>query len=794
MCRYGIIFDDSVNNTTNVPFIDAIANILRDSKDKEEGYLPEEYKNVIIPMLVITRLDLVLEDTRDAVNSRYKFLKEQKDVEQDMIDDMLMAASGKPFYNVSNINLEKLKACDADSLAKNFKEYIKGFSSNIQTLLKSFKFNSEIDKMKKCRVLKTVVNKFWDNRDLFDPKQQSDTAIGNMFEMVIRKYFATSSNGQFFTPREIIALMMNIILNSPDIDENLLKDGATINVLDMACGTGGMLSVADSTIKAVNENVIVNLYGQESDPKIHAVCLSDILIKGQDVKNIKCANTLYEDSFPKEEMDFILANPPFGTDWKPSGSKKDEKAENLKVQFAKINDEVAKKEKGKYEAGLPSDGTDCQMMFIQHALYKLKKTGKACIISNNKPLFAGDVGSGESNIRKWILDNDYLEAIIKLPGQLFYNTGINIFLNVFTKQKVENRKKKILLINASDAEGEFNFHKTAKKSAGNKRNELVYEHIEKIVKLYAEFEKSPYSKIISTEDFMMMKFTTKQAYQCDFAITNDRLDKFRTGKLYHSLSHGGRLSEDQIDLLLRSGEEELDNAEKANINKHNIGISIFKRIETVLKSSTTDEIYYDMDEFIEFLKSVLGYIQIDVPTGKMKKNGTPATRKTWVLSNCENMSIEEIKSGFFSKTFNDLFKLIAFDFGVHDSKAKIVEDAKGIVFDDDTKDTEIIQVTYEESKAVSEYLEPDVELKEDQNILYGEAWEQEIVNRYLKREVLPYAENTYKIDQVVYGAEWSFNKQFYVNKELPASKVLLNEYKMLENSISEDLKEIFLEV
>lgn len=382
MCRYGIIFDDSVNNTTNVPFIDAIANILRDSKDKEEGYLPEEYKNVIIPMLVITRLDLVLEDTREAVKSRNNFLKEQKDVDQDMINDMLTTASGKPFYNVSEFNLEKLKACDADSLAKNFKEYIKGFSSNIQTLLKSFKFNSEIDKMKKCRVLKTVVNKFWDNRDLFDPKQQSDTAIGNMFEMVIRKYFATSSNGQFFTPREIIALMMNIILNSPDIDENLLKDGSTISVLDMACGTGGMLSVADSTIKAVNENVIVNLYGQESDPKIHAVCLSDILIKGQDVKNIKCANTLYEDSFPKEEMDFILANPPFGTDWKPSGNKKDEKAENLKVQFAKINEEVAKKEKGKYEAGLPSDGTDCQMMFIQHAIFKLKKTGKACIISN----------------------------------------------------------------------------------------------------------------------------------------------------------------------------------------------------------------------------------------------------------------------------------------------------------------------------------------------------------------------------------------------------------------------------
>lgn len=793
MCRYGIIFDDSVNNTTNVPFIDAIANILRDSKDKEEGYLPEEYKNVIIPMLVITRLDLVLEDTRDAVNSRYKFLKEQKDVEQDMVDDMLTTASGKPFYNISNINLEKLKACDADSLAKNFKEYIKGFSSNIQTLLKSFKFNSEIDKMKKCRVLKTVVNKFWDNRDLFDPKQQSDTAIGNMFEMVIRKYFATSSNGQFFTPREIIALMMNIILNSPDIDENLLKDGATINVLDMACGTGGMLSVADSTIKAVNENVIVNLYGQESDPKIHAVCLSDILIKGQDVKNIKCANTLYEDCFPKEKMDFILANPPFGTDWKPSGSKKDEKAENLKEQFAKINEEVAKKEKGKYEAGLPSDGTDCQMMFIQHALYKLKKTGKACIISNNKPLFVNDVGSGESDIRKWILDNDYLEAIIKLPGQMFYNTGINIFINVFTKEKLEDRKKKIILIDASDSDGASNFHKIARKSAGDKRFELCYEHIEKLVKLYSNFETTKYSKVISVEDFILMKFTTKQAYQCDFAINNERLEKFKNGKVYHSLSHGGRISEEQINILLRAAEEELTEDEKNSLVKHRIGIEIFEQIISALEKSTSDKIYFDMDEFIDALQCALGYEQIQVPNGKLKKDGTPSLKKVWVLSACENLTVERLKSGFFNKGFNDLFKMIAFDFGVHDSKAKIVEDAKGIVYDDDTKDTETIQVTSKMSKEVTEALSANSQDIQEINLLYGEKWEAEMVRRYMETEVLPYAENTYKIDDVAYGARWSFNKQFYSYVKLPESKMLLKEYEAYEKDMLEDLKEIFKE-
>ena len=347
MCKVGIIFDDSLNTATNVPFIDTIANILRDSKDKEEGYLPEEYKNVIIPMLVITRLDLVWADISEDKKARFKKTLDKVNSDPNctpkMKYDRLKTACGKRFYNESGITLEQLKSADKDNLAKTFKEYIGGFSPNVKTLLKNFKFNDEIDKMKKCRVLSTVINQFWNNRAMFDPKETDDTAMGNMFEMVIRKYFATSSNGQFFTPREIIALMMNIIINSPDIDENLFKDGSSINILDMACGTGGMLSVAESTLSTINRKITVNLFGQENDPKLHSVCLSDIIIKGQKEENIKCLNTLYEDGFPKEDMDFILTNPPFGTDWKPSGGKKDEKSDNLKMQYKKIEEEVAKK-------------------------------------------------------------------------------------------------------------------------------------------------------------------------------------------------------------------------------------------------------------------------------------------------------------------------------------------------------------------------------------------------------------------------------------------------------------------
>lgn len=438
-------------------------------------------------------------------------------------------------------------------------------------------------------------------------------------------------------------------------------------------------------------------------------------------------------------------------------------------------------------------------MFIQHALYKLKKSGKACIISNNKPLFAGDVGSGESNIRKWILDNDWLEAIIKLPGQMFYNTGINIYLNVFNKGKVENRRDKILLIDASDNDGEMNFHRPAKRSAGDKRNELTRQHVERIVKLYCDFETTQYSKVIGVEDFMLMKFTTKQAYQCDFAINDERLENFRDGKLYHALTHGGKISEEQINLLIRTPENELEESEKVNVIRHKTGMNTFERIYSVLNNSISDDIVYSMDKFIEDLQSILGYKQIDMLTGKLKKNGQPATKKTWVLSECDNLTGEEIKKSFCNKSFAEIFKMIAFDFGVHDEQAVIVEDANGVVYDDDTKDTETIQVSSEMSKCVTDELETELSEEEkkkqkEHNTLYGAAWEEKMVERYLEKEVLPYAVNTHKVDKVVYGSGWSFNKQFYVYKPLPKSVDLLKEYQNLEASISEDLKIILGDV
>ena len=805
MLKRDIIFDEEINTVVNIPFIDTIANILRDSKDKEEGYLPEEYKNVIIPMLVITRLDLEIcdEEIQKNIQKRLELISNRDDISEKQKHDMLLSVtSGKKFYNTSGITLEKLKSESKDSLAKTFKDYLNGYSPEVIALIKAFKFYDEIDKMKKCRVLSTVINQFWNNRALFDPRETDDTTMGNMFEMVIRKYFATSSNGQFFTPREIIALMMNILLNSPDVDDNKFAEGASLNILDMACGTGGMLSVAQNTIKQINPNIklTVNLFGQENDPKIHAVCVSDVLVKGQDAKNIKCANTLYEDSFPNEEMDFILANPPFGTDWKPSGSKKDEKSENLKHQYEQILKEYKKGEDGKYEAGIPSIGTDCQIMFIQHALKKLKKDGKACIISNNKPLFSGEVGTGESNIRKWILNKDYLEAIIKLPGQMFFNTGINIYINVFSKQKVQERKNKIILIDASDNDGSFNFHRTAKRSAGNKRNEITREHVQKIVELYYDFKPTEYSKIINKEDFILMQFTTKQAFQCDFTVNEERLDNLRCGKIYNYLSHGGRLTEEYVQLLLRTEEEELIDDEREYIRKHNQGISCFEKIYKVLQNNISDNVFYNIEEFVQYLKEILGFKAVKIPSGKINKSGKPTLKTVQVFSKCGELSFDAIKEGFWgNKSYSDFFTMLAFDFGVHDDAAEIIKDSSGIVYDDDTKDVETIQLSYDISKRISEQLEENLTDDEKKrqyvaNHLYGEKWEECIVEDYLEKEVLPYAINTHKIDKVQYGSDWSFNRQFNEYTPLEESGSLLAQYRALEESIKDDLEEIFKEI
>lgn len=763
-----IIFDEDTQMFNNTAFIDELASLLRVG-----GYVPDRYKNVIIPMLIVTRLDYVLKDTKKLVLKVIDdFGEEWGKMTESERNTTLVNLIHKPFYNTSKFrNLGEVLE-EPKVIKTNFLEYIAGFSKNIKDVLKNFKFNNEVDELNKKGILFNVMDNFYNKKDIFDPENSNDLAMGNMFEGIIRKYYANPTAGQYFTPREIIHLMVNLLIADYDANQDLFVDGTQINILDAACGTGGMLSVAESTLKELNPNLNITLFGQEYSEELQAVCVSDMLIKGQSAKNIARENTLIRDAFPQKKMRFVIMNPPFGHQWKPSGGKaknEKEKQENalLESQLKSIEEIKELGRGGKYEAGIPSDGTDCQLMFLQHAINKLQDNGKIAIITNGKPLFSGDISSGESKIRKWILKKDYLEAIIGLPGNMFYNTSINIYIHILSKGKKGTKREGLIqLINAmdNDENGEkmFNFHRIAKKSVGDKRNELTKEHIIKIVDLYTAFDSSdsPYNKIIRRENFMLKQITTKQVYQCNFSLSNERLERFKDGKLFHSLIHSGQGgSYEKIKLALEKQEKKLtlEDKELKDIKKHKIGLEFFNRIYQILSQNVSDDIYYNIDEFVALLKDIF----------QLSK------KRSAVIGALNDMTMNELKTSFFSKNFEDFFRIMALDLSKHDDNAEIMVDKDGnYIFNEETKDTEIMP----SSKDIQEYLD---------------------------EEVLPFAKNTFMIGDIkndtesnpdiIRGAEFAFTKQFYKYQPLEDSASLLSQFQKIEEELGEDIKALLAE-
>ena len=406
---YEVMFDDtSIDVSKEVGLVWSIANSLRGA------YTSDKYKDVIIPMVIIRRFECALEATKDAVVANHK-------LDPNRPAALLCQDSKYPFYNYSEYNLKRLLD-DSDSIASNLKSYIEGFSANIQLILeKLLKFSTQIDKMDKSNRLYSVVKKFSD-LDLY-PDHVDSMKMGYIFEDIIRRFSENAEAGDHYTPREVIRLMVNVLL-AEGCDDVLTDEGKIATVLDAACGSGGMLSTAYDFLRRKNRYVDVRLFGQEINPESYAICLADMLIKGQDVKNIKGdeeANTLKTDCFPDQKMRLVVMNPPFGTSWggkdAPEGQEKAVRAEFKKG--------------GRFEHGLPGIG-DAQLLFMQHAINKLdEKNGRAAIISNGSPLFSGGTTSGESQIRRWMLEEDLIEAIIALPSQLFY--GIYLLLGKFDR-------------------------------------------------------------------------------------------------------------------------------------------------------------------------------------------------------------------------------------------------------------------------------------------------------------------------------------------------------------------------
>ena len=444
-------------------------------------YKPHEYGDVILPLTVLKRFDSVLSDTKDKVLEMAKKYPETF-AKRDFI---LKETSGQKFYNTSKYDFKKLLD-DPDNIEENFYNYINGYSDEVKDIIKNFDLNKQIEKMAGNGILYQVIDTFNSEKANLHPSYVSNIEMGYIFEEIIRRFNELSNEeaGQHYTPREVIELMVNLIFE----DEEELADSSKIKtVYDGACGTGGMLTASMEYAKKLNSSSRMLCYGQELNAQTYAICKADMLIKGEDSNNIKHGNTLSGDLFPGETFDYIIMNPPFGIEWK------NEKAAVLK--------EAEKGSDGRFPAGTPAI-SDSQLLFLQNAVSKMKPEGsKIAIVHNGSALFKGDAGSGESEIRRYVIENDLLDCIIQLPNDMFYNTGIATYIWILSNKKPGHRVGKVQLINASE------FYNKMRKNLGSKRNELSKEHIDNITKIYGDFVENEYSKIFENEYFGYRKVT-----------------------------------------------------------------------------------------------------------------------------------------------------------------------------------------------------------------------------------------------------------------------------------------------
>ena len=457
--------------------------------DKLTGvYKPHEYGEVILPLTVIRRFDCILAEKKDAVLAKYEQVKNLP-----MKDILLRNTSGFAFYNVSKYTFERLLD-DPDHIEENFRDYLNGFSENVREIIEKFKFDGHITTMANKNILYIVIKEFTSPKANLHPDVISNLEMGYIFEEIIRRFSEAHNEdaGQHYTPREVIQLMVNILF----YDDNDVLSGNNVvkTIYDPACGTGGMLSVAEEYLHRLNASTEIMGFGQEINDQTFAICKADMLIKGNNADFIKDGNTLSDDQFEGQTFDYILSNPPFGREWKNEKPKVEAEA---KRGFA-----------GRFVPGLPA-ASDGQMLFLLTAISKMKDRSKGgsriAIIHNGSPLFTGDAGSGPSEIRRYILENDLLEAIVALPNDIFYNTGIATYIWVLSNKKAGNRREgKVQLINAN------NLYARRRKSLGNKRNDIPESAIQEITKLYGDFAESEICKIFANEDFGYTKIVVER--------------------------------------------------------------------------------------------------------------------------------------------------------------------------------------------------------------------------------------------------------------------------------------------
>lgn len=625
------MWDDSpIDVSTEVNFIWSIANKLRGT------YQSDKYKDVIIPMVIIRRFECALEPTKDKVVAQFK-------ANPSYPAKAMYRISGFQFYNTSEFTLAEL-INDSDHLAANFKAYLQSFSPNVQEIIvsaeKGLDFYKQIDKMDKNNRLLSVVKAF-SELDL-NPRTIDNVKMGYIFEELIRKFSENAEAGDHYTGRDIIKLMVNILL--AEGCDDIFDDGKVITVLDQACGTGGMLSTSYNFIKRYNPTADVRLFGQEINPESYAICLAEMLIKGQNAENICYQDTMKADCFRETKMRFVIENLPFGTPW---GGK--DAAEGVEDA---VNTEYQKGFDGRWGAGLPGSG-DMQMLFLQSAIDKMDDNfGRAAIIENGSPLFNGGTASGESQIRRWALEKDLIEAIIALPIELFYNTEIATYIWVLSKNKRPERKGKIQLIDASNI-----YHKL-RKALGKKKNEISPDDRTVITKLYADFVDNEDSRIFKNEDFIYKEYVVMQPLQRSYAVTEERIQYMLQSGALSSLYDEAKVNE------LESAEE-LSGKEQKKLDDYNAQKPVYDAIIKALEGAISDTKYLSEKKFIPVLSKIL--------------EGATSDKK--------------------------LIAKIAQGLSEMDKTAEVQKDKKGnIIYDKDSKDTELVR--YEED--IQDYMDREV--------------------------------------------------------------------------------------
>lgn len=535
-----------------------IAELLRGS------WKQHEYQDVILPLTVLKRLDETLKPSKEKVLSQFNQFDGKIDT-----SPILKATTGLGFYNSSPYDFEKLLESPGD-IAQNLRNYLTGFSEDIQEVIEKFDFEKQISRMEGGNLLFLILQEF--NKVDLSLDAVSNHEMGYVFEELIRKFSEQSNEtaGEHYTPREVIHLMVDILF-TPD-EEELKRPHVVKSVYDPACGTGGMLTASkEHILSQINPDASIHLHGQELNPVTYAICKADMLIKGEEADNIKGgekdhskASTLSNDQFATEKFDYILANPPFGVDW-----KKDAEA---------VKNEAERGFAGRFGAGLPRS-SDGQLLFLQTMVSKMRNASEGgsriAVVFNGSPLFTGDAGSGESEIRRWILENDLLESIIALPDQLFYNTGINTYIWVLSNKKTEKKKGNVQLIDSRK------FFKKMRKSLGNKRHEISDENRETIHDLFSKYEESEYSKIFKNTDFAFRQITIERPLRL-------------------------KLSLNDADISQLKEELKIKNEEQKN------------EIIEILEKNISDETWINRENFLDFLSEIFTKADIKI---------TPAIKK-----------------------------------------------------------------------------------------------------------------------------------------------------------------------